>query len=268
MYEIIAGDSSMPSCPASTRRLAKRRSSRSATTWNSMSLAVSPPLMKCTESAPGGRSSRSSVRLLATNDCAMSWPPNVRIGFLLGCDPMNSSSDTRLRSSTANSSSKSDSIFSALFVGSSGAFGSLPDGTGSPLCLTSSLNVILPDAVHMDEVGRAYCARRRARDDDHQVTPPIAAQPEQRLVDLTDHAVGGGHHRDDESLGAPGHGQLAAHLGPRGEGQQGQRGMQARQSLHRVAGLGERDQRLGVQPLADIASGVGNHSALGARHMR
>ena len=45
---------------ASTRRLAKRRSSRSRMTWNSMSLAVSPPLMKCTDSALGGRSSGSA----------------------------------------------------------------------------------------------------------------------------------------------------------------------------------------------------------------
>ncbi|CNI01590.1 Uncharacterised protein [Mycobacterium tuberculosis] len=72
-----------------------------------MSLVMSPPLTKCTENALGGRS-WLSVRLLATNDCAMSWPPNVRIGFLVGWEPMNRSSAIRLRSSTPISSSKSD----------------------------------------------------------------------------------------------------------------------------------------------------------------
>src|ERR1700731_1524096 len=165
MYEIRADDNRTPSCTASTRRLAKRRSSRNRTTWNSMSLAVSPPLTKCTDSALGGRPSRTSVRLLATNDCAMSWPPKVRIGFLLGWDPVNRSSEMRFRSSTASSSSKS-----------------LPAGTGprSPC----RLDVVLPDPVHMDQVGRPYCARWRARDDDHQVAALVATELEQRLVDL------------------------------------------------------------------------------------
>src|SRR5882757_2643947 len=100
-----------------------------------MSLAMSPPLMKCTERALGGRLSRIRVRLLATNDCAMSCPPKVRIGFLLGWDPTNRSSPTRLRSSTASNSSKS-------------VFGSWPAGTGPPY----GLEVVLPDPVHVDQV--------------------------------------------------------------------------------------------------------------------
>src|ERR1700751_2603305 len=168
-----------------------------------MSLVISPPLTKCTDRALGGRSSRTSVRLLATNDCAMSWPPKVRIGFLLGCDPMNNSSATRLRASVASSSSKS-------------AFGSQPAGTGAPC----ALEVVLPDPVHVDQVGRAYCARWRARDDDHQVAALVAAQFDQRPVGLPDHLVGGLHYRHDERLGAPGHRELAAYLGPRGEGEE------------------------------------------------
>src|SRR5271166_2995599 len=54
----------------------------------------------------------------------------------------------------------------------------------------------------MDQVRRPYCARWRAGDDDHQVAALVAAEREQRLVDLADHAVGGRHHRDDERLGA------------------------------------------------------------------
>ena len=36
------------------------------------------------------------MRLPATNDCAIIWPPNVRIGFLLGCEPTNVSSSTAI----------------------------------------------------------------------------------------------------------------------------------------------------------------------------
>ena len=50
--------------------------------------------MKCTDSVLGGRSC-FSVRLAATKACAIIWPPNVRIGFLLGCEPVNVSSSTR-----------------------------------------------------------------------------------------------------------------------------------------------------------------------------
>ena len=61
---------------------------------------------------------------------------------------------------------------------------------------------------------------------------------------------------------------MAAHLGQRGERQQRQRRVQAGQSPNGVPGLGERDQRLGVEPFADIAGGVADHSALGARDVR
>ena len=44
--------------------------------------------------------------------------------------------------------------------------------------------------------------------------------------------------------------------------------MQPGQPFDGVAGLGERHQRLGVQPFADVAGGVGDDAALGARHMR
>ena len=83
--------SSWPSCMTSTRRLAKRRSSRSRTTWNSRSFSGSPPAMKCAEIVLGGSFS-DTVRLPATNDCAIIWPPNVRTGFLLGCEPTKVSS--------------------------------------------------------------------------------------------------------------------------------------------------------------------------------
>src|ERR1700733_14635516 len=105
-----------------------------------MSLAVSPPLTKCTERALGGRLSRIRVRLLATNDCAMSCPPKVRIGFLLGWDPRKRSSSTRLRSSAASSWPKS--VFGPRSD-------SKPAGTGSPC----ALEVVLPDPVHVDQVG-------------------------------------------------------------------------------------------------------------------
>ena len=61
--------SSWPSCITSTRRLAKRRSSRSRTTWNSRSFSGSPPAMKCAEIVLGGSFS-DTVRLPATKDCA------------------------------------------------------------------------------------------------------------------------------------------------------------------------------------------------------
>ena len=62
--------------------------------------------MKCAEIVLGGSFS-DTVRLPATKACAIIWPPNVRTGFLLGCEPTNVSSAIRLRSSTASSSSKS-----------------------------------------------------------------------------------------------------------------------------------------------------------------
>ena len=43
----------------------------------------SPPAMKCAEIVLGGSFS-DTVRLPATKDCAIIWPPNVRTGFLLG----------------------------------------------------------------------------------------------------------------------------------------------------------------------------------------
>src|ERR1700727_695827 len=109
-----------------------------------MSLAVSPPLTKCTERALGGRLSRIRGRLLAAKDCAMSCPPKVRIGFLLGWDPRNRSSSMRLRSSAASNSSKSDvqSVFGSRSD-------SKPAGTGSPC----ALEVVLADPVHVDQVG-------------------------------------------------------------------------------------------------------------------
>src|SRR4051794_33675865 len=118
--------------------------------------------MKCADSALGGRS-YLSVRLPATSACAIIWPPKVRIGFLLGWLPTNVSSSVRFRSSTASSCSKSLT------------------GKTSPLLW---LVVVLADPVHVDHVGRAYCARRGAGDDDHQVTTLVAVQGQQRLVDL------------------------------------------------------------------------------------
>ena len=53
------------------------------------------------------RSFSETVRLPATNACAIIWPPNVRTGLRLGCEPTNVSSSTRFRSSIASSSSKS-----------------------------------------------------------------------------------------------------------------------------------------------------------------
>src|SRR5882757_4451374 len=155
--------------------------------------------MKCIDSALGGRSCRN-VRLAATNACAIIWPPNVRGGFLLGCPPVNVSSSTRWRSSTANNSLRS--AFDALR-----ASGSSPADTGALLV------VVLADPVHVDQVGRAYCAGRGACDDDHQVTPLVAAELQQRHVDLTDHPVVGLDVRHDERLGTPGQRELAADLG-------------------------------------------------------
>ena len=40
----------------------------------------------------GRQIARCGVRLAATNDCAIICPPNVRSGFLLGCDPTKTSS--------------------------------------------------------------------------------------------------------------------------------------------------------------------------------
>ena len=107
-----------------------------------MSLVISPPLMKCAESALGGVR-RGQGAALAINDCAMSWPPNVRIGFLLGWDPMNRSSSTRLRSRTASSSSKSAIGHSALGQARRRA----------AQALLHALQVILPDPVDVDQVG-------------------------------------------------------------------------------------------------------------------
>ncbi len=52
-----------------------------------------------------------------------------------------------------------------------------------------SLVVFLPDPVHVDQVGRAYCARRGAGHDDHEVALVVAAEGEQRVVDLREHLV-------------------------------------------------------------------------------
>src|SRR5690242_21957077 len=103
----------------------------------------------------------------------------------------------RSSSSTASSSSKS------------------PSGTAVPYLLRWSdcstrltlrrlivvrLDVVLPDPVHVNQVGRAYCAGWRAGDDDHQIAALVAAELQQGFVDLPDHSVGGLDVRHDECL--------------------------------------------------------------------
>src|SRR5262245_60325640 len=160
-------------------------------TWNSRSFSGSPPAMKCAEMLLGGSSS-DTVRLPATNDCASIWPPNVRTGFLLGCEPTKVSSAICLRSSIPSSSSKSavdtqtppDPIVGLQLSSDS-------PQRGARRLIVVRLDVFLPDPMHVDQIRGAYCAGRSARDDDHQIAALVAAQFQQRVVDLTNHAVGG-----------------------------------------------------------------------------
>ena len=46
--------------------------------------------------------------------------------------------------------------------------------------------VVLPDPVDMNQIGRAYCARRSARDDDDQVATLEAAHLQEGVIDLAD----------------------------------------------------------------------------------
>ena len=125
MYEIIADDNSMPSCTASTRRLAKRRSSRSRTTWNSMSLAVSPPLMKCTDSALGGRLSPSQRAAARDERLRHELPAEGAHRVLAGMG------------------SDEPVVADAVEVQDRQQFVEV-----------RQLDVVLPDPVHMDQVGR------------------------------------------------------------------------------------------------------------------
>ena len=86
------------------------------------------------------------------------------------------------------------------------------------------------------------------------------------MVDLPDHVIGAVGVLHDERLGAPGEGKLAAQLGHGDERQQRQSAVQPRQPPHGIPRCGERDERLGFQPFADIAGGVADHPALGARN--
>src|SRR5262245_49953446 len=54
--------------------------------------------------------------------------------------------------------------------------------------LVVRLNVVLPDPMHVDQIRGAYCAGWSARDDDHQIAALVAAQFQQRVIDLTNHA--------------------------------------------------------------------------------
>src|SRR5271166_1394308 len=89
-----------------------------------MSFFGSPPAMKCTWSAAGG-TLWVSTWLPAISACAISWPPYVRPGFLVGCDPRKVSSSTRSRFRIVRNCSKS-----------------LANG--------ALLRVVLPDPVHMN----------------------------------------------------------------------------------------------------------------------
>ncbi len=77
-----------------------------------MSADGSPPAMKCTDRALGGRS-WTRVRVAATNAWAIIWPPKVRTGFLCGCAPAKTSSPIGESSRIAISSSKSDVLSAA-----------------------------------------------------------------------------------------------------------------------------------------------------------
>src|SRR5690348_11852143 len=114
-------------------------------------------------------------------------------------------SSTWRRSSIASSSSKS--AFDALRASGSSAVDTQPP-----------LDVVLPDPMYLDQIGGAYCAGRSARDDDHQIATLVAAEFQQRLVDLLDHSVGRLNVRHDERLGAPAQRELAADLRQRREG--------------------------------------------------
>ena len=159
--------SSWPFCMTSTRRLANRRSSRSRTTWNSRSCRGSPPAMKCTDSALGGRS----------------------------CLQRAAGRDERLRHHLA--AERADRVLARVGADERVVVDLVEVENRQQLVevcrstLRGLLEVVLPDPVHVDQIGGAYCARRSACDDDHQVTALVAAQLEQRLVDLPDHAVGG-----------------------------------------------------------------------------
>ena len=107
--------------------------------------------------------------------------------------------------------------------------------------------------------------RRGSGNDDHEVALDVPPEGEQRTVHLTHHLVGGGHRIDQERLGSPRQRQLTAHRGQRCEGEQRQRRVQTSKSTHRVTGLSERNQGLGVETFADVACCVRDDTALGAR---
>src|ERR1700750_2879972 len=130
--------------------------------------------MKCTDSALGA-SSCLRVRLPATRACAIIWPPKVRIGFLLGWLPRKVSSPVRRISRTASSCSKS--LTGKCAPGSVG--GLLTASYLGRIVGPAELVVVLADPVHVDHVGRAYCARRCACDDDHQITALVPAEFQQ-----------------------------------------------------------------------------------------
>ena len=101
----------------------------------------------------------------------------------------------------------------------------------------SPLVVVLPDPVHMDQAGRAYCARRSARDDDHQ-SPACSGSSAEFAVRPPDHLVRRLHSVHDEGLGSPGERQLDRTSGSAVNANSGSR-VCNRASRRSVAGLGE-----------------------------
>ena len=119
----------------STRRLANRRSSRNRTTWNfevlgRITAGDEMHRQRTGRQAGGDRSAARDQRL--GHHLTAEGPNRI----LDGCVPKKVFSSARRRFSTASSSAKSEAA-----------------GNMSPLV------VVLPDPVHMDQVGRAYCAR-------------------------------------------------------------------------------------------------------------
>ena len=125
-----------------------------------------------------------------------------------------------------------------------------------------------PYSVHVDQVGRAYCAGRRSGHDHDLIALAVSTELQQRLVHLEHHRIGGGHLGHEEGLGSPAQRELRTHLGDGGEGEKWQRCVQSGEPSYGVTGRREGDESLRVQTLADIARGVGDDASLGARDMR
>src|SRR6266545_5152539 len=176
-----------------------------------------------------------TVRPAATRACPATWPPKTRCRETLGLRPRKMFSSIGSRSSSRTSPSTTDCPAPSV--------DSAP-GTvrGSAVTLQN-----VSDVVDADGVRRPGRRRRRTGDHDDEVTAPAYPALDEGRVDLADHVVRRLHHPHEMRLDAPQQRQLAQHVLVRREREQPLARMQARQAAHRVASLGERDERGGAQ---------------------